>query len=789
MYYELRERGTRQMRHPPARWIIIATTLFLLGMNAMSNYAISFEGNQIGAAPQGWTPTLTGSGEPKWTIESDRTAPSKLTVLRQSGRATYPLILKDDTNLKDGFVEVKFKAIAGSQDRAAGIVWTTTGRTWRFRAPHDAPPSHSEQRPGDDLSDESPMTDDSAGNAAPPPPPWTRATVDDVSQVDFEELVRQSDGADAAELGDLYRNAIGDTQPGPEMPAFRVHSMLAAVMGMQFKPNEPNDPFAAMVVWADGRRSAIPADFRGAIDALAEMAGRAQHPVLRARLADLCWLLDRKRGRLGVDAATAYVEVVSKVVAGTLKFRFDEKETGALRHEARDLLKRALFIGRGTGMDKKGPSEAQKLVAALRKRAIEKQQTGPALMFGRLDLHFGISDAAQVGKDVVELIAGLPTETDDHTMVELWRLSARAYHRAKLDDDTSRCRTAAAELLVTMAKRQPSAMLAAHTLTEAVGELHGVPGSKDRRRELRHLLVDIQAGIADEMSPFAVPMNLEDIAREVERRMQQPTLLDKLFTFAALSQSPDPAQLVADAERSIREHPLSSLFGASHHDRDGKVIYRSEGANFGDSQDNSTLRQQIARDESLRRHITAAAEIEVARQSIASGHYLSEEIFASLLEISPFVPRGLVMTYSHGFTRFFHGDFISGLYILTPLLEASLRHVLKANGHDVTKLDDATKIQEDRTISSLFEQMRPELDSIFGTAITTDIENVFLRKPGPYIRHSIAHGLLHDGEPYSDDALYACWLIFQLCMIPLYRYREHLRLPFDDPSATAEGGE
>jgi hypothetical protein len=44
-------------------------------------------------------------------------------VLKQSGRATYPLILKNDTNIKDGFVEVKFKAIAGSQDRAAGIVW------------------------------------------------------------------------------------------------------------------------------------------------------------------------------------------------------------------------------------------------------------------------------------------------------------------------------------------------------------------------------------------------------------------------------------------------------------------------------------------------------------------------------------------------------------------------------------------------------------------------------------------------------------------------------------------
>lgn len=111
------------MRHLCGRWAIIAATFFLLEVNDMSNQAVSFESTQIGAAPEGWTPTLTGSGASKWTVESDRTAPSKLRVLRQSGRATYPLILKDDTSIKDGFVEMKFKAIAGSQDRAAGMVW------------------------------------------------------------------------------------------------------------------------------------------------------------------------------------------------------------------------------------------------------------------------------------------------------------------------------------------------------------------------------------------------------------------------------------------------------------------------------------------------------------------------------------------------------------------------------------------------------------------------------------------------------------------------------------------
>src|SRR5437868_1476594 len=117
------ETGASATRSRRTRWAVIAATFFLLEMNDMSNHAIGFESTRIGAAPDGWTSTLAGSGDPKWTVETDPTSPSKLTVLRQSGRATYPLILKNDTNIKDGFVEVKFKAIAGSEDRAAGIVW------------------------------------------------------------------------------------------------------------------------------------------------------------------------------------------------------------------------------------------------------------------------------------------------------------------------------------------------------------------------------------------------------------------------------------------------------------------------------------------------------------------------------------------------------------------------------------------------------------------------------------------------------------------------------------------
>jgi hypothetical protein len=89
----------------------------------MAEKLLSFETDTIGAVPEGWISTSTGNGAPKWTIEQDKTAPSKSKVVKQSGRAPYPLLLKEDTNLRDGFVEMKFKAISGSEDRAAGLVW------------------------------------------------------------------------------------------------------------------------------------------------------------------------------------------------------------------------------------------------------------------------------------------------------------------------------------------------------------------------------------------------------------------------------------------------------------------------------------------------------------------------------------------------------------------------------------------------------------------------------------------------------------------------------------------
>src|SRR5260221_12121009 len=94
-----------------------------IAVSVVSADTVNFDDLKTGAPPPGWTATKTGKGDPKWEVVADDSAPSKPNVLKQSGVATYPVCIKDNTSLKDGFVEVKFKPVSGSEDQAGGVIW------------------------------------------------------------------------------------------------------------------------------------------------------------------------------------------------------------------------------------------------------------------------------------------------------------------------------------------------------------------------------------------------------------------------------------------------------------------------------------------------------------------------------------------------------------------------------------------------------------------------------------------------------------------------------------------
>lgn len=398
---------------------------------------------------------------------------------------------------------------------------------------------------------------------------------------------------------------------------------------------------------------------------------------------------------------------------------------------------------------------------------------GCLLNLYELDLDFRITDPQILAGEIEKLAVEVGGYLNLNLLNFIWKLAARSYHYAKSPEDEDRCRAEAAECLVKLADANGSPLFSSHWLQAAITEYVGVKGRRERKAELRHKLIDVQSHIPDEMTSNRHEWDAADIISYTEDLVKNANLMTSLKVFAQLTRSPDIQKLREDAKRQIKQYPLSSLFPMSRLDYEGKVVYRSAGIGGIGEASEGAIEDKIAQGESIRRDVFAV-QLDIARSVIFESHLTTEGDFAVIAFNSPFVPAHHVQTYARGFAKFFQGDMISALYILVPQLENSLRHVLKNWGHDVTKMIPQSQTQEDRTISSLFEHKRAELEEIFRAPLVADIERVFLHRSGPYIRHQVAHGTLSDFAPFGPDAVYACWLIFHLCCLPLLPHWDEL---------------
>jgi Domain of Unknown Function (DUF1080) len=102
--------------------------LALLIWRAASAELIRFNSGTPGSLPSGWTVAMThAGGEPQWQIVRDSVAPSRPYVLAQTSQdktaGRFPLVVWDGASVRNGEVSVAFKAVSGTIDQAAGIVW------------------------------------------------------------------------------------------------------------------------------------------------------------------------------------------------------------------------------------------------------------------------------------------------------------------------------------------------------------------------------------------------------------------------------------------------------------------------------------------------------------------------------------------------------------------------------------------------------------------------------------------------------------------------------------------
>ena len=95
---------------------------------AGKEFLYNFDGDAVDKLPAKFHDALTGQGtKGQWVVKADPSAPSQPNVLAQlsTDKTDYrfPLAIADEGSFKDLALSVKFKAVSGAVDRAAGMVF------------------------------------------------------------------------------------------------------------------------------------------------------------------------------------------------------------------------------------------------------------------------------------------------------------------------------------------------------------------------------------------------------------------------------------------------------------------------------------------------------------------------------------------------------------------------------------------------------------------------------------------------------------------------------------------
>ncbi len=136
--------------------------------------------------------------------------------------------------------------------------------------------------------------------------------------VGINALLAGNEGSDTFALTKPLREALTDAEENGDDTRRRTLGLLHDLLNIHLKADDRAEPFGPMWQSLEGR-TCTASDFRGEQNAIfAEFASEVEHPVLRARLADITWYNDRKLGDTGKLAAMAYAETIQRRLAGEL---------------------------------------------------------------------------------------------------------------------------------------------------------------------------------------------------------------------------------------------------------------------------------------------------------------------------------------------------------------------------------------------------------------------------------------------------------------------------------------
>lgn len=599
------------------------------------------------------------------------------------------------------------------------------------------------------------------------------ASMEDFKALDLAALLAEQPRADGYALeqvlGDAAK-AYPDENSGPA----RALGVLLALCSFHLLLEPEGDAFGPRWTAPNGTRTIIPSDLRGAQSAvLAAVAAELPHPFLRARAAEVAY--ENGDRRMGPTAIDAYAELVLQRLDGTFASELGEDRASATDVVApieRAFQINALVSKRGTVAGSLKQAHALAYARAISEPAYFEFQT-----LAVIGINNKLLEPTDVAKTATALAEAAPEDAYCLAVKEVWLVAADANERAGNKEASRAASLKAIDQTLRMQNQVGMHAARAHWIKVSIGELRQLGGCQERVEELRKQLREAQERSLEEFGQINTPINLADIRAATIEEFARFDLPEAMRQVIHILIPPAVDVLKQETLDIARRTPLSSIFASSYADFEGKEVARGPMLGLDGEPSEEWFKEQSFRHQAPARHIAMFGQIEPARRAIMSSFPVPERHFVPVATFSAFVPPSHRHIFAMGFARLWQGDYVTAGHLLIPQLENSLRHVLTLAGVDSTKIED-DGIQGDRALSMLMTVAREQLTEIFGEDVVWQIDTLYNFRPGPAIRHELAHGKIGWGAFYTPDVMLACWFVYYLTVLPLLDSWEEEVVPY-----------
>lgn len=543
----------------------------------------------------------------------------------------------------------------------------------------------------------------------------------------------------------------------------KVLEILAKAASMMLAASSINEPFKAYFQdFQEGRRSALPDDFtEEELIFFEEILNDVNDPWLKARLADLLWLLRKPKNP--EHAKVAIDSYISQPI-------YDE----TWHRDVNDCWERAARLCMQIkDFDRLNAIKSRLFTAFCSEYPRSKYMTlWIADLLDKLKIDNDLKE--EIASFLIEKANALKGDGDFHSARSYFELASKKYKQCSDENGWLKSLVAISECFELEADSRSggSNMVANSFYENAIQAYRRIPakhreayGVDEKIRVIRDKITASGKASLDEMGMVSTPgVDISDMVKQsIEHVSGRRSAEEALMYFTGLFSGPKYENLGESAKEIMRKSLFSSLFGSNHMSGDGRVIAKTPAMNLGGGEDDpankAVLHRQIQQQFSIEVQLVVEGQIMPALRQLLMEHRFTKELMVAACHYSPIVPQGREKLLGHALWLGFEYEFGVAIHLISPQIEHIVRSQLKKSGAHTSNIDKEG-IETENGLSTLMEL--PEANILYGQDLAFEIKSVFTDALGFNLRNEVAHGLLDDNSSLSLHSIYAWWMVLRL---------------------------